>query len=365
MKILFVDSMPYAYDTTTPLRKPLGGTQSAVAYLSAELVRSGHEVVVINGVREPIETDGVRFLALPQPIPFINGFDVVVIVGNACGLALRSIGCTRPFVLWCHHATNQPAVQPLLNPEERAVFAGYAMVSRWQAEHYVAQLGVPVEKMQIMRNAAAPAFLKRPPRKLWFERGIPPVLGYTSTPYRGLDVLLLSFPSIRAKIPGARLRVFSAMQIYSQETRDPFGSLYDVCRDLPGVDYVGPVTHPDLAEAMDEIDILAYPSTFAETSCICAIEALTAGSLVIAHNLAALPETSGGFAHLVDLDPKEFQHGQMATRYASALVGAVENYQAQPEATLDMVKRQVEQYRATYNWSVRAAEWSNWLSGII
>src|SRR5581483_3166990 len=113
----------------------------------------------------------------------------------------------------------------------------------------------------------------------------------------GLDVLLTAYPSIRARLGGARLRVFSGMGIYTQSyvagqsRQDDYASLYELCAALPEADYVGPLPHADLAAAMAEADIWAYPCTFAETSCISAMEAMAAGALIITTSLGALPET--------------------------------------------------------------------------
>src|SRR5207248_8841406 len=115
---------------------------------------------------------------------------------------------------------------------------------------------------------------------------------YTSTPFRGLDVLVAAFPAIRRRHPTVRLDVFSSMQVYDQPTsRDPYKTLYDQCRATEGIDYRGSVTQPELAKALREASILSYPNTFAETGCIAAKDGLAAGLHVVSSDLGALPET--------------------------------------------------------------------------
>jgi glycosyltransferase involved in cell wall biosynthesis len=361
MKILFVDPITLPYDTRTPLNQPLGGTASAVAYLSAALVRSGHEVAVINGGTDPTETDGVQFLKLPCPTPVLNSFDIVVLVSKAMAGVMRDIGCTRPLVLWCHLAVDQEVVQPLHLAAERDLYAGFAMVSQWQATTYHASFGIDAARIQVLRNAVAPAFHALPMSNRWLEAGSPPVLGYSSTPFRGLDILLLAFAAIRARLPGATLRVFSSMGIYGPGKPDSFVALYDLARALPGVDYVGPLSQPHLAAAMAEVDIWAYPCTFPETSCIAAMEAMAAGTLLVTTSLGALPETTAGFAQLYEIGGDKRYPGMVATHFAAQVLEAAARASADTQQSLQALVRQVAFARAHYDWALRAAEWTAWI----
>jgi len=365
MKILFFEPSGWIYDTTTPLKAPLGGTQSAVAYLSAALVRAGAGVMVVNGVPQPIVSDGVHFVG-DCSTELLNGFDIVVVVSAAAGSRLRAIGCRTPMVLWCHHAADQHELRGLADEVRSDCYVGYAMVSDWQAQEYQAKFGIDPGRMRILRNAASPAFLGRRCTARWLSEGAPPVLAYTSTPYRGLDVLLLAFPAIRERLPGARLRVYSSMGIYQSNTEaDKFEALYDACRALPGAEYIGPLPQPALAQALTEADILAYPSTFAETACISAMEAMALGCAVITTRLGALPETMAGFGYLIDVGGRSWTIPSLASFYADEFVRIAEARGAAPVETLRRLAAGAAFANGAYSWSARSTEWTDWLRKLI
>ena len=76
------------------------------------------------------------------------------------------------------------------------------------------------------------------------------MFAYTSTPFRGLDLLVHVFPAIRKEIKGTTLRVYSSMAVYQNSGENDeaqFGPLYELCRETPGVEYVGSIPQQELA----------------------------------------------------------------------------------------------------------------------
>lgn len=364
MKILFIDPSNWNYDTTTPSKQPLGGTQSALVYLAKELALLGHEPVIINAIPEPAVVDVVSFVPMPCSTDFLNSHHVVVNIAKPMAGILRGIGCTRPVVLWASHATNQPAVFCLADAKERDLYAGFAMVSAWQAEQYRAKFGINATSQAVLRNAAGPAFLQRTPKPRWFQSGRAPIFGYSSTPYRGLDVLLMAFPLIRKHIPDATLRIYSNMGIYSSDIHDEFSSLYELARGLAGVQYVGSLPQPQLADALADIDIWTYPCTFPETSCISAMEAMAVGQLLVTTTLGALPETTAGFAVCHELDSRGLAP-IAATNFAGQVVKAIRDAEANPGDMLAKISQEVSHVNTHYTWKLRAVEWVEWLERLL
>ena len=231
--------------------------------------------------------------------------------------------------------------------------------------------------MVVLRNGISPAFenlfprvLKpSPPAPLPTEaRGEgeailaaktrPPVLAYTSTPYRGLELLLQAFPRIRAAVPGVTLQVFSGMRLYGvaeAEEKERFGELYERCRQTEGVEYVGSVPQPELARRLRAAAVLAYPNTFPETSCIAVLEAMAAGCRIVTSALGALPETAGGFASLI---PVGAGGDVYLNRFVEGTVAVLEHLDADME---DHLRRQVAHVQECGSWAGLGDEWVRWL----
>lgn len=360
MNIAFLDFYPSAYICATPAREPLGGSQSATAYLTAALAKRGHRITVFNAVNSSIQSESVEFVPLAKVSGgYLNAFDVVIVVSVAIGRELRTSGVSRPIFLWCHHDTNQPAVQTLRNPDERVAWNGFAMLTRWQAKRYAENLGISQSSQRILGNAAAPAFHVVPERVPWFSRSTAPVLYYSSTPFRGLEVLLDAMSPVRSAIPGTRLRVFSSMKLYGvAPERDQYTALYERCRTTEGVEYVGPLAQSVLANEIARADVHAYPCTFPETSCIAAMESMAAGSMIVATRLGALAETTAGFAPLLEHADNEALSGD---KYAAFLIRRLTEATTD-DSFADRIDKQREFARRHYAWEKRAEEWEQWLS---
>jgi glycosyltransferase involved in cell wall biosynthesis len=365
MKICFMDPIDWDYTVETPYQKPMGGSQSGLCYLAAELARRGHQVSLANKTTTPGIYRGVDCLG-PQAgfaVDFLKTQDAVIVINSCIGESLRKgLGHESPkLVLWGHHAADQQAVSFLKRSEERNAWDAFALISDWQASEYVKAFGLDRSRIGLMRNAIAPVFEKLALPKPWFLSGQVPVLAYTSTPFRGLDVLLMAWPSIRKHAPGATLKIYSSMKVYNAQ-EEAHEVLYALARDLKGVEHVGSIPQPDLAKAMARTAILAYPNTFAETSCIAVMEAMAAGCLIVTSDLGALAETTAGFGILMKPPSTMLEH---AHAFAQAMRQVLEGAKKDSAGLADHLKRQVAHVNAVYTWSNRAQEWEAWLQNLV
>jgi glycosyltransferase involved in cell wall biosynthesis len=362
LRLAFASFSPFDFNIDTPYRQPLGGSESALCYLAEALAQRGHDVFLLNTNALPTLCRGVRCLRLSaasiRQLGALDAFIVQNLAGR--GLELRTLLHSHtPLVFWSQHAHDQPAVQALRDPAERQAYDHFVLVSDWQRQQYFQHFALDPERTVVLRNAIGPGFTGLYPDKVAIlrQKTMPPVLAYTSTPFRGLDVLLDAFPSIRRAVPGVTLKVFSSMQVYQMAAAEDlarYGALYQRCRTIDGVEYAGSLPQPELAHCLRTASVLAYPNTFAETSCIAVLEALAAGCLVITSDLGALAETAAGFARLI---PSIENLAEYRSRFVEEVVQALRSLVQEPSETEDQMRRQVDYLNQMATWPIRAQEW--------
>jgi glycosyltransferase involved in cell wall biosynthesis len=365
MNIAFLDAVGWDYDVSTPYERPLGGSQSALAYLAVELGRRGSRVTLFCGTSWPREVLGVTCVSI-QAIPLGSlgqPYDAFIVLNGPADLGPRlrpHLAPTTPLVLWTQHAADQPAMKPLHQSEPRQEWDAIVCVSEWHRSSMIAQYGLDPARVFVLRNAIAPCFerLFSSRDELAQTKGSRLILSYTSTPFRGLNVLIHLFPEVHREFPGAELQVFSSMKVYQQDERgDEFAPLYHQCRQTPGIRYVGSVAQPRLAEELKSASILAYPNTFAETSCISVMEAMAAGLLVVTTDLGALPETMAGFGTMVAPPAGPAGVNSFVQSFLESLKGILRDRANDPAGFAAARFEQVEAVNADCTWRTRAAQW--------
>jgi glycosyltransferase involved in cell wall biosynthesis len=171
---------------------------------------------------------------------------------------------------------------------------------------------------------------------------------YTSTPFRGLSILLDAWERV---IPvNAELHIWSSMKLYLGDDR-PYEHLYARAQSLRGVTYHGLAPNPELRAALRNMHFLIYPCTFAETACLATIEAMAAGCRLIIPSLGALPETTAGYARIYPSNPNAEEH---VTIFSENLAAEL----ATPWAGNPGLSLSQQAYcAAVYDWPGRLREW--------
>ena len=357
MKIGFVNFSPLVYDVSTPYKKPMGGSESAMCYLAAVMAKNKHDVILFTALSKKIKTLGVSCIPNKEIFNVLPDLDILVVQNSPDqGYQIRP---TAPknlkIILWTQHDSNQPAVESLANPEVVKSFDAYVLISDYQKKNYLEKFNLNPKKCVVLRNAISPVFenLFAKGESTLSKKTNPPILAYTSTPFRGLNLLIQMFPAIKNVSKDVKLKVFSSLGVYHipKETDEKsYGTLYAACRNTYGVDYIGSVSQTKLARELVKTSVLAYPNTFPETSCIAVMEAMAAGCFIVTSRLGALPETTAGFAKLIDIDG-DWQ------RYGNFFIREILNFLYESKD----LSSQVAYANRHYTWKVRAKEWEKWI----
>lgn len=226
-----------------------------------------------------------------------------------------NIDTNKRQLLWCHDLAKDPAVEHLANGGwkryEKIIF-----VSHWQQQTYNSWLGVPYEHGVVIENAIE-AISPKPKSNNEIR------LIYTSTPHRGLEILYPVFDALSNRYQNITLDVFSSFELYGWSQRDKlYEKLFEKLKSHPRIHYHGAKSNQEVRQALQKSHIFAYPSIWPETSCLCLIEAMSAGNVCVHSNLAALPETSMGLTNMYQTTDDVNRHAQI---FANQLAHAIEH----------------------------------------
>lgn len=264
---------------------------------------------------------------------------------------VRELDPKKKKIYWVHDLHADPEVQHLKdggwNNFDMIVF-----VSHWQQQMYNAYLGVPFSVGRVLQNAIKPIEEhKKPNDKIR--------LIYYSTPHRGLELLYPAFDELCKRYDDVELTVYSSFGLYGWPQRDePYKNLFKALEDHPKIRYSGAVSNKHIRNELKNHHIFAYPSIWQETSCLCLIEALSAGLECVHSSLAALPETSMGLTRMYQYTEDKQHHLNM---FYQALLQSIEvQRQIKPDF---QVQKLLTNHR--YNWETRAKEWTNLLTSLL
>jgi glycosyltransferase involved in cell wall biosynthesis len=265
-------------DLEWPEKHPLGGSETAALRLALALKRLGENVQIITDADQLAQHNCDVFISLRLWQVFHNG-----------------LYPGKRNYLWCQDDSNQPLVKPLEDPQiAKPIYDrldGIILISHYVSQRWISALNVPLNKIIMTTNGIPlqrfqPYASRLASRKPWAY--------YSSTPFRGLEALLLAWPHILQAVPEAQLHICSSMKVYDpkEQTDDAYIPLYEKAKSLPGIQYHGSLSQSELRNVAQQCRVLAYPCVFPETSCITAMEAMAAGCVVVSTTLGALPETA-------------------------------------------------------------------------
>ncbi|MFI6425883.1 glycosyltransferase family 4 protein [Promicromonospora sp. NPDC050880] len=298
---------PYSFDAP-------GGVQFHVRDLAEALQAAGHEVSVLAPSSDDTELpDVVTAAGRAVPVPY-NGSVARLTFGPVTATRVRrwlegGIG-GRPFDIVHLHEPMVPslsmlalwqATEPVVatfhtsQVRSRALQVAYPLV-RQSLEKIAARIAVSEDARRtlvdhlggdavvIPNGVYTQQFASSPRRPAWTGTpGAPTVafLGRLDEPRKGLDVLVRAIPAILVQVPGTRFLVAGRGNGAVAETREALGGL------ASSVEFLGGVSDADKAALLASADLYIAPQTGGESFGIVLVEAMSAGSVVVASDLGA------------------------------------------------------------------------------
>jgi len=323
MKILFTPLIAgKPWNGATLHTEPLGGSESAVAYLSRALAKRGHQVYVATH-GNPSTFDGVTYVFHTELGHLIadNEWDVVVSSRwlDILGYEWR----TRLKILWLHDGPSGPY----------NIRANHCvMLTKAHADMWM----MPKEDYTIIGNGVDLSLFAGPE----LERD-PNVLMWTSNPDRGLPVAARIFQEVRKRWPEMELHVYGRSSVYGWGPEVEASHL-PLPEHSENVFLHDPLTKAALATELRKAWAWFYPTYWHETYCIAGLEAQAAGTPCITVPRAALNETiKGGVVSYDILNAVS----QLRNR---------SKWQKESERGKEFANR--------LDWSARAQQWENMLN---
>jgi glycosyltransferase involved in cell wall biosynthesis len=295
-------------DTFESNPRGMTGTDSAFTYQALHMAERGHDVTIYAVGQVAHEWRGIK--VRPYPVRSVpEPFDAVIAMADPEALAFFRAPIRAE---WCElndfDFTSSEALDRVTD---------FIVISQALTDHLKRIYQGDKARWHVMGNGCNPADYE----------GVEKVPGrciFTSSPDRGLDVLLQQWPRIRAAVPNAELRVFyHSLADFLSLTKTNFTSPVDqerkrragiVAELLPklqgeGVSYVGGVSRERMAREYAEAEILAYPfdpvvpytdGWGVEGYGTAVLEGCASGAVPVITNADAFEEVYGGHVPMFD-----------------------------------------------------------------
>ena len=281
---------------------------------------------------------------------------------------LRDLKEDKFRIYWCHDLPGDPEVEKALANNGWHRFHRIVFCSNWQAQRFIDTYAIPWSKCLVLLNAIDPIKtldeytkeeLAQLPVRATKDQEIR--LIYHTTPHRGLNILLPVFAKLTEKYPNLRLDVYSSFSLYGWKERDQeFKELFDFMDGNEFITNHGAVSNDEVRKGLANAHIFAYPSTWPETSCLCLMEAMSAGLNCVHPNYGALYETSANWTTMYHWHEEAQKHAEM---FIMMLDNAIEN--VKNENLQGRLASQRVYANAFYSWQIRARQWEALLRSIV
>lgn len=291
-----------------------------------------------------------RMIASKMPEDIMDNFQVI------CS-RVREIQEDKIRVYWLHDLPEDPETNHLREENSRNRFHKFVFCGNWQYNRYMDMLGVPKNDKCVVLDTPIEPFDNVEKSKDEIR------LMYTSTPQRGLEILIPVFEELSKRYDNLYLDVFSSFEIYGwNEANKPYEHLFEVCKNHPKIVYHGFKPNEEVRKAYEKAHIFAYPSIWPECNSRALIEAMSAGLLCVHPNYAGLSDTSGNLTVMYQYEENKLDHANKFLQVLDHSIKIVNEKSDSLENYLRFVKAYADN---RYNVSKISNQWIDVLQQLI
>lgn len=291
-----------------------------------------------------------RMISSKMPEDILNNFQIIT-------SRVRELQEDKIRVYWLQDLPEDPEISHLANKSSRDRFHKFVFCNNWQYNRYIDKLKIPMdEKCLVIDNTIEP-FQQVEKSKDEIR------LIYTSTPHRGLELLVPVFVELCKKYENIYLDVFSSFKIYGWEESDKqYEHIFNVCKEHPNIVYHGFKPNEEVRKAYEKAHIFSYPSIWQECNSRALIEAMSAGLLCVHSNLAGLSDTSGNLTVMYQYEEDKNKHANKFYQVLDHAINVIKNR----NDTLDSYLRFVKAYADNrYNINKISEQWKDLLTQLL
>lgn len=318
MNIAFIDTLGLCYDGSTLTKRGLGGSESAVIYISRELAKIGFNVTVFNDCTSddtrPGVYDGVLYCPLKEVETTNINYDIMIGSRSVAAFAPNHMihefknfigglpnftniqNRSRHKVLWMHDTfcDGDVYIEYFLN-------AGWIneifTLSDWHTSYistcdHGAKRNFDILKPKIFQTRNGIGI--KPKTFVDIREKDPMLFVYNASVTKGMVPLVNEiWPIVKQHFPEAKLTVIGGYYKF-REGWEPDQQELDwreLVKNNPDINFTGIIKQSEISEILRKASYLLYPSLFPETFGISTLEAL-------AHNVTPITCRSGALEEI-------------------------------------------------------------------
>ena len=347
------------WNANTVRESGIGGSETAVAAIAEAFTAIGYRVVVCcacDGKNDLV--NGVEYLQLEEFQHFADRHFIDVFIVSRYTSTLKYQVRAHKKYFWVHDISAiQDTENAVVLKDHMSAIDRVFCLSPWHREYVAQYHQISLDKIWLTGNGIDLLRFEQKKEKI-VNRFI-----YSSSPDRSLDRVLRLFPAIKRVLPDATLHIYygfdnwekSLLQRNDKEQQLLWNEIHDGL-DQEGVFYHGRVDQDTLAAAFIESDIWLYPTSFAETFCITALEAQASRTLCICTPVAGLLSTVDDRGIFLEGNPEENDFEAQVVSTITAIQGDLERK--------TMLLDRAESWALQQSWSSIAEKWDRYFKSV-